>query len=569
SILPILTPLAFDPVRPFPHISNLSLNLAVLLRDRKGRERFAQVKVPETLPHLVPVSGGAPGGQGRLKPHRTMAHGFVWLEEVIAANLQALFPGAEIIEAHPFRVTRDAEMAIQELEAADLLDRVELGVRRRHFGCVSRLAIGDPMPDRLAGILSDNLKVDAGDVYRTRVPLALSRLAELSRIERLDLRDAPLSPAIDAGAWPDTDLFSCIRRHDILLHHPYDSFDPVVEFLQQAAADPQVLAIKMTLYRVGRHSPVVKALLDAKHNGKQVAVVVELKARFDEESNVSWARALERAGVHVVYGHVDLKVHAKLALVVRREGKKTRRYVHLSSGNYNVATAKVYTDIALFSCDEAIGADVMEVFNFLTGYSDLGGLTKLLAGPVNLRERLCQLIRREIDAQQQGASGRLIFKMNALVDPDIIQLLYQASQAGVRVDLLVRGICCLRPGVPGLSEHIQVSSIVGRFLEHSRIYYFRNGGSEQIYLGSADLMPRNLDRRVEVLFPVEDPGLLGRLRDEILAVYLTDTVKARRMQSDGSYVRVAPVAGEPAVSSQHELLQARGGRTFRSPAAAT
>ena len=559
AVLPLLMPLAFDPVRPFPHVSNLGLNLGVLIRDRKGVERFAQVKLPETLPRIVPVTFHRKrSGRGRSSRRQTLQQCYVWLEQVITANLGALFPGVEIIEAHPFRVTRDAEITTQEWKASELLDGTEEGVRRRHFGTITRLAVGDQMPPRLLAILTQNFNhVGKNDVYPTRRPLALSRLLELSRIDRPDLHDPPFSPRIPpalADSSKGGDIFRAIRQGDLLLHHPYDSFQTVLDFLQQAADDPDVLTIKVTLYRLGRHPPVVKALLDARRNGKEVGVVVELKARFDEESNVGWARALERAGVHVVYGLVDFKVHAKIALVVRREGGRIRRYVHLSSGNYNAVTAKTYTDLGLLSCNEELGADATDFFNYLTGYSAPAGFRKLIVAPISMRDRLRGLIRRELSRHQPGEPGRLIFKMNALADQEMIQLLYQASQAGVQVDLLVRGVCCLRPGVPGVSDNIRVRSIVGRFLEHSRIYYFRNGGAEEIYVGSADLTPHNLDRRVEVLFPVEDLKLARRLRDEILALSLADNIKARRLLSDGAYVRITPGLGETAVSSQQQLL---------------
>ncbi len=387
-------------------------------------------------------------------------------------------------------------------------------------------------------------------------PLDLSRLRQILSLDRPDLKDIPFLPHTPPELNPksEEDIFAVLRREDLLLHHPFDSFQPVVEFLRRAAVDPDVLAIKMTLYRVGRNSPVVESLLSAIENGKQVAVLVELKARFDEESNIEWARALEAAGVHVVYGLVGLKVHSKVALVVRREGETIRRYVHLGTGNYNPTTARLYTDLSFFTADEQIGADVTDLFNYVTGYSAKNEFHKLLVAPINLRQKLEELIQREIDHAERGHEARLILKMNALEDPGMIRLLYQASQAGVRVDLLVRGICCLRPGVPGVSENIRVTSIVGRFLEHSRIYYFRNGGREEVYLGSADLMDRNLNHRVELLFPVENKRLLKRLREDILATYLADNRNARHMQSDGSFVW--DQTGEPPLDSQSKFLMA-------------
>jgi polyphosphate kinase len=554
-VFPVLTPLAFDPGRPFPHISNLSLNLAVLIRDPAGKERFARVKVPGTLPRLVPLrrsSGGV-----RKDGTAPRSHYFVWLEQVIAAHLGALFPGMEILAVHPFRVIRDADILIQELEAYDLLETMEESVRRRRFGSVVQLAVNKSTPVDIRDILRENLEVERRDIYTIDGPLGLSDLMGLTQIDRHDLKDPAFVPATPAALTQDhpQDMFAAIRGEDIILHHPYDSFAPVVAFLQAAARDPDVLAIKQTLYRVGRNSPVVEALLEAATNGKQVAVLVELKARFDEESNIGWAKRLEAEGVHVIYGLLGLKTHSKIALVVRKEGDGVRRYVHLATGNYNGLTAQVYTDLGVFTCDEDIGADATDLFNYLTGYSAKHDYRKLLVAPINLRARIESLIRREIEHQRQGRRGHLIFKVNAIVDRPMIRLLYQAAQAGVQVDLLVRGICCLRPGVDGLSENIRVSSIVGRFLEHSRIYYFRNGGQEDIYLGSADLMTRNLDYRVEVLFPIEDERLIRHLRDEVLATYLADNVKARWLRADGTYAQRQAAAGEMRISSQAAFLQ--------------
>jgi polyphosphate kinase len=560
-VFPVLTPLAHDPGRPFPHISNLSLNLAVLVRDEKGHVSFARVKVPDTLPRLVPIKRSS----GGVKKDGTVPknHYFVWLEQVIAANLDPLFPGMKVLEAHPFRVTRNADLDIQELEAADLLETIEEGVRRRRFGTIVRLCVNPSMPAPVREILLSNLETDEKDVYTHEGPLGISALMSITSINRRELKDAPfmpwVPPALD-GRDPHADIFSAIRRGDILLHHPFDSFAPVVDFLREAARDPDVLAIKMTLYRVGRNSPVVEALLEANENGKQVAVLVELKARFDEESNIEWARALEAEGVHVVYGLLGLKTHSKVALVVRREGETIRRYVHLATGNYNTVTAQVYTDLGMFTCDDEIGADATDLFNYLTGYSAKVAYRKLLVAPVNMRSRLETLIRREVDHAKAGRKGHLVFKINALVDKSMIRLLYEASRAGVRIDLLVRGMCCLRPGIPGVSEGITVTSILGRFLEHSRVYCFRNGGAHEVYLGSADLMPRNIYRRVEVLFPVQDQRLVRELRERVLDVYLGDNLRARRMNGDGSYTRVKPKGGERALDSQAHLIESRTGR---------
>ncbi|MEE9189080.1 MAG: polyphosphate kinase 1, partial [Anaerolineales bacterium] len=502
-IFPILTPMAFDPGHPFPHISNLSLNLAVLVRD--SRDHFARIKVPSTLPRLVPIkrSSGSVRKDGTVPHH----HYFVWLEQVIAANLHVLFPGMEVIESHPFRVTRDADLIIQELEASDLLESIEQGVRLRRFGSVVRITVNKAMPTHIRNILIENLEMDRNDMYTLEGPLGLSSLMSLYQVDRFDLKDHSFVPSIPAplgGESYDGNIFAAIRQGNILVHHPYDSFIPVVDFLQLAAKDPNVYAIKQTLYRTGSNSPVIKALLDARETGKQVAVLVELKARFDEESNIGWARTMERQGVHVIYGLLGLKTHSKIALVVRKEGEHIRRYVHLATGNYNAVTALSYEDIGMFTCDDEIGADATDLFNYLTGYSTKQDYRKLLVAPVNLRERMTALIEREIEHQRTGEQGHLIFKMNSLVDKKMIKKLYEASMAGVKIDLIVRGMCCLRPGIEGVSDNIRVLSVVGRFLEHSRIYYFRNGGQEEILLGSADLMPRNIDNRVEVLFPVED-----------------------------------------------------------------
>ena len=416
------------------------------------------------------------------------------------------------------------------------------------------------MPSLLLKILLNNLEVDRKNVLRMKGHLALSRLKYIAAIDRPELKDPPFVPAVPHALDPEgdeEDVFSVLRRRDVLLHHPFDSFQPVIDLLEKSAADPSVLAIKMTLYRVGRNSPVVNALLEAMEWDKQVASVVELKARFDEESNIEWARALERQGVHVVYGLLGLKVHSKVALVVRREGDSIQRFVHLGTGNYNAVTAHLYTDIGLFTTDEEIGADVTDLFNYLTGYSAKQDYRKLLVAPINLRQRIAELIRREIEHHKRYGNGHIILKMNALVDSDMIRLLYQASRAGVKVDLLIRGICCLRPQVPGVSDNIQVISIVGRFLEHSRIYYFHNNREEEIFVGSADLMPRNLNRRVEVLFPIEDRRLVRHLRDRVIEIYLADNVKARVMRPDGTYVRKTREAGEEAINSQEVLLRRR------------
>ena len=563
TVFPVLTPLAFDSAHPFPHISNLSLNLAVLIEDDHGNERFARLKVPGPISRLLPIAR-RPGPAGK-DGKRRMEEAYVWIEQVIAANLQRLFPGMRVVEAHPFRITRNADMAIQELEAGDLLETMEEGVRQRRMGSVLRLTVNSDMPRRIRGILLQNLQMDASDCYVVDGPLGLGSLMEIYRhSERFDLKEAPFlpftTPRLKADV-RDGDVFAAIRAKNHLIHHPYDSFSPVVDFLTTAATDPKVLAIKMTLYRVGSNSPVVKALLKARENGKQVAVLVELKARFDEESNIGWAKVLERQGVHVIYGLIGLKTHSKIALVVRKEGGFIRRYLHLSTGNYNAVTAHLYEDIGFFTQDEALGADATDLFNFLTGYSDKRDYSKLFIAPINLRTRVNALIEQEIEHQRAGRNGHMILKTNSLVDKSIIKCLYRASRAGVRVDCIVRGICCLRPGVPGVSDNITVTSIVGRFLEHSRVYYFRNGGDPVVYLGSADLMPRNLTRRVEILFPIQDARLVWYLSEEVLGTYLRDTVKARRMQPDGSYRRVMVRPGELPVCVQEHLLGLRAAWT--------
>jgi polyphosphate kinase len=550
SLFPVLTPLAVDPGRPFPHISNLSLNLSVLIRDAEGEERFARIKVPPSLPQLVPLQKPS-----RRRGGKTVT--FIWIEQLIRAHLAELFPGMEVVACHYFHVTRDAEMAIQEIEADDLLETVEEGVWQRRFGSVVRLVVDMGMPDSLLDVLRTNFETDDSELYRVDGPLALSRLRALLSLDRPDLKDRPFSPLPLPQIQEGEDIFAAIRRGDILVHHPYDSFQPVVDFLRAAAHDPDVLAIKMTLYRVGRNSPVVETLLEANEEGKQVAVVVELKARFDEESNIEWARALEREGVHVVYGLVGLKVHAKVALVIRREGNVMRRYIHLSTGNYNTVTAHLYTDLGFFTANSEIGEDATHLFNALTGYSAKADYNKLLVAPTNLRKRVEEMITREIEHAKAGREAKIIIKVNSLVDQRIIRLLYRASCAGVQVDLLARGICCLRPGLKGVSGNIRVTSIVGRFLEHSRIFYFFNGGEEEIYLGSADMMPRNINRRVEVLFPIAKPALIRQIRDRLLAVYLEDNMKARRMNADGTYSRLQPKKGGRLINSQLALLRVK------------
>ena len=550
-VYPTLTPLAFDPGRPFPHISTGSLNLAIAVRSKDGDERFARLKIPKSIPRMValPARDGAPAG-------RANGHWFIWVDDLVCSHLDDLFPGFEVIEAHGFRVTRDAEVEIQEIEADDLLETIEEGIRRRRFGSVVRVTIDAGMSKHVRRILTENLSVDPADVIVLDRPLGFSDLFELTRIDRPDLKAAPVLPALLPGVEePDeVDWFAAIREHDILLHRPYESFQPVVELLRQAARDPDVLAIKMTLYRVGRNSPVVEALLEAAENGKEVAALVELKARFDEESNIGWARKLEAAGAHVVYGLLGLKTHSKIGLIVRREGKKIRRYVHLGTGNYNTVTATQYTDLDLLTCADKIGADATMLFNAITGWAADTGYKRFLVAPETLRPEFERRIRREIEHAKAGRPARMILKMNALVDGRTTRLLYEASRAGVRVDLLVRGVCVLRPGIPGVSENITVLSLVGKLLEHTRIYWFANGDEPEVLIGSADLMPRNLDRRVEILVPVTDPALSARLR-EVLDIYLKDTARTRRMKADGSYERVRPRKGAHRRDAQARLAE--------------
>lgn len=546
TVFPVLTPLAFDPGHPFPHISNLSLSLAVAVEDERGRTRFARVKVPPSLPRLLQLNDCADEGE-------PCERCFVWLDQVIAANINSLFPELRVLGVYEFRVTRDADIEISEDEAGDLRDSVERSVKERGFLDVVRLEVDHEMPDDIRDILTENLNLQESDVQRIDGPLDLSKLWELYRLNLPHLKDAPFTPRIPPEFADDADMFAAIRKSDVLLHHPYDSFTPVVDFIRTAARDPQVLAIKQTLYRAGQNSPIVQALIEAAQNGKQVAAMVELKARFDEENNLEWARRLEAVGAHVVFGIPGLKVHSKLLLVVRREGDEIRRYVHLSTGNYNAASARVYTDFGLFTCDERIGEDATDLFNFLTGYSRQRVYRALFVAPVNLRRQLAERIEREIDHHQRNGGGRMIFKMNALVDTEMITLLYKASLAGVQVDLLVRGMCSLRPGVPNMSENIRVRSIVGRFLEHSRVYWFRNDGKPEVFLGSADLMERNLDRRVETIFPIYDPVLARRIVDEALELGLADNVKSRELGADGVYRNVP--ADSPLVDSQSILLQ--------------
>ena len=559
ELFPVLTPLASDPAHPFPHISNLSVNLAVVVSDPKQGEKFARVKVPHMFPRLIRVpSEEKADPQSRLGLEDARYFNFVWLEEVVAANLDTLFPGLQVEAAYPFRVTRDADVEIEEDEAADLLGAMEEVVGQRFFGSAVRLEVDSRMPQRYREMLVENLDLAPYQVYSVDGPIGQSDLMQLMSIDRPELKDAPFKPVQPPALAGDESIFSILKRRNILLYHPYDSFTPVVDFVHEAAHDPQVLAIKQTLYRVGPNSPIVQALQEARENGKQVSVLVELKARFDEENNIVWARALEKAGVHVVYGLMGLKTHAKVCLVVRREADGLMRYLHLGTGNYNPVTARVYSDIGYLTADPELAADASDLFNALTGYSGKNSYRKLLVAPGEMRSQMLQRIHREIGRHQKEGNGHIAFKMNSLVDKACIKALYQASMAGVRVDLQVRGICCLKPGVKRVSENITVTSVVGRFLEHTRIYYFRNGGAEEILLGSADLMPRNLDGRVETLFPITDARLRSALRDDILFHHLRDTAQSRRLLPSGEYERLRPSEGEQVLDSQADLLAAPG-----------
>lgn len=543
NIFPVLTPLAVDPSHPFPYISNLSLNLAVFVasHEEDTTPRFARIKVPPVIPRLLPIPSSG--------------HQFVLLEQVIKANLHWLFPDMEILACHPFRMTRDAELEIEEDEADDLLKTVEAQLRQRRFGSCVRLEVDTTMPASMVNYLRQALDLEDNDVYTIDGPLSVSDFMALYKLDYPHLKDRAFTPAIPAVLNSDESIFDVLRRQDILLHHPYDSFSPVVDFIHSAANDPKVLAIKQTLYRTSGDSPIVQALIEASESGKQVAAIVELKARFDEENNITWARKMERSGVHVVYGLLGVKTHSKLALVVRQEGGVIRRYVHLGTGNYNPTTAKIYTDFGLLTSNPEIGADATELFNYLTGYSKQRKFRKLFVAPINLREKMLAMIEREIEHHQNGRPSRIIAKINSLTDTKIIRMLYEASQAGVMIDLIVRGICCLKPGLPGISDTIRVISIVGRFLEHSRVFYFANGGQEEFYIGSADWMQRNMDRRIEVVFPVEDERLKQRLKVEILETILMDNTGARLLHPDGSYERLKPGNGEEAVDSQKIFLQ--------------
>ena len=547
NVFPVLTPQAVDPGHPFPYISNRSLNLGLMVELPDDPDvsvlsphfspglRFARIKLPPTVPRLVPVN------EAQSK--------FTFLGSIISANTGVLFPGMQTGRSYLFRVTRDGDMEIRDDQAADLMRLMEQHMHRLRFGHAVRLEVSSAMPVEMVEYLRKSLDLTPDDVYVIDGPMNIPDMMMFCDLNQPKLRDQPLQPSIPAPFAQSSSFFEVIKEQDVLLHHPYTSYAAVTDFINAAANDPDVLAIKICLYRTGQRSPIVKALMEASERGKQVAALVELKARFDEGNNIEWARQLERAGVHVVYGLLGLKTHCKVMLVVRREGDKLQRYVHIATGNYNPTTSRIYTDLGLFTANAEIGADATDLFNFLTGYSRQSRYRQLLVAPISLREQMTSLINRETAHAKDGRPARIIVKINSLTDTDIIRTLYKASHAGVRIDLIVRGICMLRPGVPGLSEMISVRSIVGRFLEHSRIFYFANGGDKDIYIGSADWMHRNLDHRVEVVTPIHDQLLKKKLKD-ILDAYLRDNVKARTLLPDGSYERVRPVGDETGFSSQ-------------------
>lgn len=529
NVYPVLTPMAVDSSRPFPLIRNKSLNIGALLskRKEKGELEFATVQVPSVLARIVPIPAGDNGGKA-----------VILLEEVIERNISRLFLNYDVMCSHPFRIMRNADLTIDEDEAEDLLKEIEKQLKKRQWGQAIRLEVEAGMDKRLLRIIKDELSIEEEDIYHIDGPLDLTFLMKMYGLEGFEhLKEEKYVPQPVPEFMEEGSVFDKIRQGDILLHHPFQTFAPVVQFIREAARDPEVLAIKQTLYRVSGNSPIIAALAQAAENGKQVSVLVELKARFDEENNIVWARKLEKAGCHVIYGLVGLKTHSKITLVVRREEDGIRRYVHLGTGNYNDATAKLYTDIGMMTCSEAIGEDATAVFNMLSGYSEPLSWNKLSLAPLWLKDKFLYLIGREVKNVRAGETGHIIAKMNSLCDQDIIAALYEASAAGVKIELIVRGICSLKVGIPGVSENISVRSIVGTFLEHSRIFYFENAGKSEVYCGSADWMPRNLERRVEILFPVEDPKLKEKVL-RILDVQLRDTVKAHLLQPDGSYEKV-------------------------------
>lgn len=546
NVYPVLTPMAVDASRPFPLIRNKTLNLAALLSkkdDTKGEVEFATVQVPSVLSRIIQIPASREGMRS-----------FILLEQIIERNINQLFLNYNVLCAYPYRIMRNADLTIDEDEAEDLLQEIQKQLKKRQWGEVIRLEVEDGVDKRLLNILKEELPIQQEAIYKINGPLDLTFLMKMYGLEDCDdLRYAPYKPQRVPQILPGEDIFEEIRKGDILLHHPYQTFDPVVDFIRQASVDPNVLAIKQTLYRVSGNSPIIASLAQAAENGKQVSVLVELKARFDEENNIVWAKKLEKAGCHVIYGLVGLKTHSKIALVVRREEDGIRRYVHLGTGNYNDSTAKLYTDLGMFTCSEAIGEDATAVFNMLSGYSEPLSWNKLVVAPVWLRKKFLKLIKRETKHAQEGKEAFIKAKMNSLCDREIIAALYEASTAGVKIELVIRGICCLQVGIPGISENISVRSIVGNFLEHSRIFYFHNDGQEEIYMGSADWMPRNLDRRVEILFPVENEKLMEEIK-HILSTQLEDNTKAHILQADGEYAKIDK-RGKKLVNSQEQFCK--------------
>ncbi len=544
NIHPVLTPLAFDPGHPFPFISNLSMNLAVVV-EQNGRTRFARVKLPDVLPRFVPI----PASTARRKGDT-----FALLEDVVKLNVASLFPGVEVRDAHLFRIIRDTDMVIQEDEADDLLESVDRTLKELRYGDLSQLLVESSMPSRVLNILIENFEIDEDIVARTEGRMGYGDWSALLRLHRPRLKDPPFSPRT-LWAEDDDGIFDAIQERDHFVHHPFESFSAVEAFLRAAVDDPNVIAVKITLYRIGPNSPLLDLLIRAAEGGKQVAVLVELKARFDERNNIVWANRLESAGVHVVYGMVNLKTHCKLCLVVRTELDGIVRYAHVGTGNYNRVTSQVYTDFGLFTARPEVLDEVTEVFNYLTGYSNKWDYRELLVAPHHLRKAFTALIEREMEHAAEGREAGIIIKNNSVADPEMIRVLYRASQAGVPIEMIVRGVCCLRPGIPGISETIRVRSVVGRFLEHSRLYYFVNAGEPEALIGSADLMERNLDRRVETLCYVRDPELRNHLREVVLEALLTDTDRAMELHTDGSYHPVGPDDGVEPINSQERLLE--------------
>ena len=543
EVLPMLTPLAVDASHPFPHLLNRSHNLLVRAKTRRGGERLhAIVQVPRVLPRLIAM----PRATGVKEPWE-----YVYLASLIKQHIAELFPGLILEGAHAFRITRNSDLYIDEEEAENLLRTIEQELRRSSRGDAVRLEVEADCPKDFLGLLLEFFDLSEADAYKLDGPLSMTHLAPLLANDAFaKLKDRPFQPARDPALPPHADFFDVLRRQDVLLHHPYDSFDQVVELVEKAVQDPQVLAIKITLYRTSGDSPIVEALIDAANAGKQVTAIVELRARFDEASNIQWSRRLEEAGAHVIYGVVGLKTHCKALLVVRRDADQLRRYVHLGTGNYHPRTARIYTDFSLLTSEPQLTEEVAIVFNTLTGLAGYPGLKKVMVAPFDLHSRLLQCIERERDNARAGKPARIFAKLNALVDDEIIERLYEASCADVTVDLVVRGICCLRPKIPGLSENIRVISIVGRFLEHSRIYYFENAGDPLVYLSSADWMPRNFFRRVEVAFPIQTPALRDQMVNEVIPRFLNDRVKARELQPDGKYRRLKPEGSEPRMQAQ-------------------